>query len=177
MNLLKELAPYNGLLDQVENENPVGKDPQTLQAIEKLADIWMKFSEENTEAIYGTGRHVIQRTDTSCGSCVKRMLILLTNWRRIERRNPDNGVYHKMVPPKKGHNVEEAEQNAEKELKEAFEPKNKTTSEDLTAEVLKEMDWDKLVELAKKHEVTTHRKRRVIIEDEILAKLNLGEEE
>lgn len=145
MNLIKELKPYNDLLDQWKSGIAIRKPEE----IEALADIWWEFAKENVVAVYGYANHKVPRTLTNCSSCIGDMFDFLYNWRAIELRNPDNGVYHKFPASKKGTTT----------IKPKADPKNKTN--------LSKLSWNDLKALAKENNIKVHGKKRLILEAEI----------
>ncbi len=139
MNILKELKPFNKHLDNWKE----GHGFSDTEALEKLGKIWDEFAEENKGVIYGSKTHKLVPTDLSCRGCVKEMLSLCYNWRIHERKNPDNGVYHKMIPNE--HTIKK------------IAPENK----------LSKLKWNELLKLAKEKGVKTYRKKRPEIEKEL----------
>lgn len=142
MNLIKELKPFNKTLDAWKKGQTI-RDPK---AIGKMAVIWQNFGKENAGTIYGRTNHKVPLTDVDCRSCVNDMFDFLYNWRNIELRNPDNGVYHKMVPGKKG---------------------SVTTVKPKTG--LSLLSWADLKTLAKSKDVKVHGKKRPALEAELEA--------
>lgn len=79
MNLLKELKPFAAQLDHFKG----GYGITDTIAINKLADIWDRFADTRKKEIYGSDTVIIPKTKTSCASCIKDMMNMLINWRRI----------------------------------------------------------------------------------------------
>lgn len=98
MNLIKELLPYNKTLDIWK----AGHGCSDQKALKAFIDIWNRFAPTRLKEIYGSSAHKFVPIEPNCSSCMSDVLSFLYNWRIIELRNPENGHYHKMIPPKKG---------------------------------------------------------------------------
>jgi hypothetical protein len=104
MNLLNELKPFAAQLDHYKQ----GYGITDTIAINKLADIWDRFADTRKKEIYGSDTVIIPKTKTSCASCIKDMMNMLVNWRRIVEGEGGDLVEFKSV---KQANVTEVEAN------------------------------------------------------------------
>lgn len=150
MDLLKALEPYKSELDAFE----AGHGFTSREKIAELAPIWQEFAQDNVKEIYGSARHVVELTDLACGSCVKDMLKMLTNWRNILKN--DMSCYYKMVPDGKP--------------KISKKDGAKTTTEDTKVDEgddISKMKWGELTAKAKELEISTYRKKRPQLEAEV----------
>lgn len=102
MNLLKALEPFAENLKHFKD----GYGITDTIVIQKLADIWDAFADTRKKEIYGSDTVQIPKTKTSCSSCIKDMMNMLINWRRIVTEEGNDYVEFNGVKDKRA-NVKE----------------------------------------------------------------------
>ena len=99
MDFLKEIEPYKEYVDLYLNKNCMPSYSVRL----KMSKVYDNLRKDKRVQIYGTADYEIRPIEQGCSPCIKRMMIDLRNWIKLETDlAQENLTEFKGVPQKWG---------------------------------------------------------------------------